>query len=78
MHIYKNGIINMMIILLKCREDNSILKELGWIYLQYKSMYDENQLKYLEKIYENYEKRKKIVDRKYYLTQDEMKRIMTI
>lgn len=67
-----------MIILLKCREDNSILKELGWIYLQYKSMYDENQLKYLEKIYENYEKRKKIVDRKYYLTQDEMKRIMTI
>lgn len=68
----------MMIILLKCREDNSILKELGWIYLQYKSMYDENQLKYLEKIYENYEKRKKIVDRKYYLTQDEMKRIMTI
>lgn len=78
MYIYKNGIINMMITLLNCREDNTYLKELGWYYSQHKSYYSENQLKYLKKSDEKYEERKKIADRKYYLTQSEMKSILKI
>lgn len=78
MHIYKNGIINMMITLLNCREENTILKELGWNYSQYKNKYLENQLKHLDKSDEKNKEFNKTVDRKYYLTEDEMKSILRL
>lgn len=78
MYIYKNGIINMMITLLDCHDENTYLKELGWYYLEQKNKYMENQLRYLKKSDEKYEERKKIADRKYYLTQSEMKSILKI
>lgn len=78
MHIYKNGIIYMMITLLNCREENTILKELGWNYSQHKNKYLENRLKHLDKSDEKNKEFNKTVDRKYYLTEDEMKSILRL
>lgn len=78
MYIYKNGIINMMITLLNYHDDNTHLKELGWYYSKQENRYMENQLRYLKKSDEKYKERKKIADRKYYLTQSEMKSILKI
>lgn len=78
MYIYKNGIINLMITLLNYHDDNTYLKELGWCYSRQKNKYMENQLRYLNKSDEKYEERKNFVNRKYYLTQSEMKSILKI
>lgn len=76
MNIYKNGLVNLLITLLKCRKDNTFLKELGWHYSPDKNKYSENKLVYLNKEDENYEIRKRLVDRKYYLTKTEMEIIL--
>lgn len=78
MCIYKNGIINMILTLLNCREENEHLKELGWYYSVDKNKYIKNNITYLNKNDEKYEERRKIVDRKYYLTESEMKSILNI
>lgn len=78
MYIYKNGIINMMIALLKCQADSTYLNKLGWYYSKQENKYMENQLKYLNKSDENYKDRKKLADRKYYLTLSEMESILKI
>lgn len=76
MIIYKNGLINLFITLLNCRKDNVFLNEIGWSYNPGENKYVENTLRYLDKEDENYEKRRETVDRKYYLTEAEMKSIL--
>lgn len=74
---YNNGLINLLITLLNSRENNELLNKIGWNYSTNKYKYSKNSLVYLDESNENYDIRKKIVDRKYYLTDEEMKSILT-
>lgn len=78
---YNNGIIYLLITLLNCKENNNLLKELGWNYSTEEERYMDNVLSKPDRdevSEEEYEENCKIVERKYYLTEDEMKSILKI
>lgn len=73
---YKNGIIYLMIVLLSCKEDNNLLNELGWFYSSEENKYIENKLSNSDEGDEEFEMKKRKVERKYYLTEIEMNSIL--
>lgn len=78
---YINGIIYLMITLLKSNQENNFLKKLGWNYSSDDNKFKDNVLSYPDKNEVSdveYKKKRSIVDRKYYLTEEEMKSILNV
>lgn len=76
---YTNGILRMFIALLSTKKNHVLLKSLGWKYDDTNGIFLENTLQKVEKeSNDNYIEHNALVERKYYLTEEELRSIMKI
>ncbi len=73
---YSNGIIRLLIALLESKIDNKKLQNIGWNKDQKNDLFKSNQLQKIKNDKANYKKHNAIVERKYYLTEEELSSIL--
>lgn len=75
---FSNGIIRLFIALLSVKNNNKILNNNGWKFDKEKNIFEPNKLEKIKKQVKNSKKHNEKVERKYYLTETELKSIIKL